>query len=62
MALPDDLPISESLAVFLGVAGFQWLTAGRAGLIDSLLPALIVGAAIFAARRWRERKRREDEN
>lgn len=62
MALPDDLPVSESLAVFFGVAGFQWLTAGRAGLIDSLLPALIVGAAIFFARRWRERKRPDDKS
>lgn len=59
MALPDDLPVSESLAVFFGIAGFQWLSTGRAGLIDSLLPALLVGAAIFIARRWRDRKRRE---
>jgi predicted transporter len=62
MALPDDLPISESLAVFFGVAGFQWLSAGRAELIDSLLPALIVGATLFIARRWRDRKRREDKS
>lgn len=33
MSLPDDLPVSESLAVFLGVTGFQWLTEGRAGLL-----------------------------
>lgn len=62
MALPDDLPISESLAVFFGVAGFQWLSSGRAGLLDALLPALLFGASVFAIRRWRERKRREDES
>ncbi len=62
MSLPDDLPVSESLAVFLGVAGFQWLTAGRAGLVESLLPALLVGIIIFAVRRWRQRKHRPGEH
>lgn len=62
MSLPSDLPVSESLAVFFGVAGFKWLTAGHAGLIDSLIPALLVGAAIFAVRRWRMRRRNEDKS
>ena len=61
MALPDDLPISESLAVFFGVAGFQWLSSGRAGLLDALLPALLFGATLFIIRRWREHKHRDDE-
>ncbi|WP_028994596.1 hypothetical protein [Azonexus hydrophilus] len=62
MALPDDLPISESLAVFFGVAGFQWLVSGQAGLIDAIVPALLFGASVFAIRRWRERNRSEDES
>lgn len=62
MAWSDDLPISESLAVFLGISGFQWLTEGRASVHESLLPALAAGALIYLARRLRERRRQRSKD
>ena len=59
MSLPDDLPVSESLAVFLGVTGFQWLTEGRAGLLLPLSLAAASGIAILAIRRYRMRRKRQ---
>ncbi len=51
MAFADNLPISESLGVFVGVAGFDWLTEGQAEPLKALLSALVVGGVILAARR-----------
>ena len=30
MAFADNLPVSESFGVFVGVAGFDWLADGQA--------------------------------
>lgn len=60
MALPDDLPISQSLAVFFGVSGFEWLTEGRAELFNGLAIALASGIAIFIVRRWRQKRQRSE--
>ena len=51
MAFADNLPISESLSVFVGVAGFDWLTEGQAEPLKALLSALVVGGVILAVRR-----------
>lgn len=51
MAFADNLPISESLGVFVGVAGFDWLTEGQAEPLKALLSALVAGGVILAARR-----------
>lgn len=51
MAFADNLPISESLGVFVGVAGFDWLTEGQAEPLKALLSALAVGGVILAVRR-----------
>lgn len=51
MAFADNLPISESLGVFVGVAGFDWLTEGQAEPLKALLSALVVGGVILAVRR-----------
>lgn len=59
MPLPDDIPVSESLAVFLGVTGFQWLTEGRAGLLLPFFLAALSGCIILAIRRHRKRRDRE---
>jgi hypothetical protein len=48
---PDNLPASETLAVFLGLTGFDWLSEGQADLLSSLVIALIVGLAIHFLRR-----------
>lgn len=52
MAFADNLPISESLGVFVGVAGMDWLADGQAEPLNALLAAVAAGAAIIAARRW----------
>jgi hypothetical protein len=59
MAFADNLPISESLGVFVGVAGLDWLADGQAEPLKALLAAVAVGATIIAARRWM-RSRRKD--
>jgi len=56
MTLPDDLPISQSLAVFFGVSGFEWLTEGRAEFFEALAIAIASGIAIFIIRRWRQKR------
>jgi hypothetical protein len=58
MALADNLPVSESLAVFVGVAGFDWLTDGHAEPLKALLVGLFAGAIIMAAREWRKKRQR----
>ena len=59
MAFADNLPINESLGVFVGVAGLDWLADGHAEPIKPLLAAMAAGAVIFVARYWL-RKRRKD--
>lgn len=55
MAFADNLPISESLGVFVGVAGIDWLTDGQAEPLNAALAAIATGAVILAARRWLKR-------
>lgn len=52
MAFADNLPISESLGVFVGVAGFDWLTDGHAEPLKAAIAALVAGVIILAVRRW----------
>ena len=42
MAFADNLPITESLGVFVGVTGLDWLTEGRAEPLNAALVALAV--------------------
>ncbi|MCK6411834.1 MAG: hypothetical protein L6Q55_05330 [Azonexus sp.] len=58
MAFADNLPISESLGVFVGVAGFDWLTEGQAEPLKALAAALFAGFLIVLLRqRWKKRRR-----
>lgn len=50
MALLDDLPLGESFGVFVGIAGFDWLTEGRAEPLPAVLIAVGAGAMIYLAR------------
>ena len=52
MAFADNLPISESLGVFLGVAGLDWLADGHAEPMKAVVAAIAVGAIIIIAKRW----------
>lgn len=59
MAFADNLPISESLGVFVGVAGLDWLTDGQAEPLNALFAAVAAGAAIVATRHWLKRRRKD---
>ncbi|HRH13564.1 MAG TPA: hypothetical protein PK225_04350 [Azonexus sp.] len=59
MAFADNLPINESLGVFVGVAGMDWLADGRAEPLNALLAAVAAGAAIIVARRWLKSRRKD---
>lgn len=51
MAFADNLPISESLGVFVGVAGFDWLSEGQAEPLKAALAAVTAGVVIAIARK-----------
>jgi hypothetical protein len=51
MAFADNLPLSESVGVFLGVAGLDWLADGHAEPLLAAVIAVAAGVAIVAARR-----------
>jgi hypothetical protein len=59
MAFADNLPLSETLGVFVGVAGLDWLTDGHAEPVNAALIALAAGAVLLAARRWLKTRRKE---
>jgi hypothetical protein len=50
MAFADNLPLSESVGVFLGVAGIDWLADGHAEPLVAAIAAVVAGAVIVAAR------------
>ena len=58
MAFADNLPINESLGVFVGVAGMDWLVDGQAELLRAMLAAIIAGGVIFVVRHWRGKRRK----
>ena len=57
MALMDKLPLSESLGVFIGITGFDWLTEGRAEPLKAGAASIVVGLLIELGRHWMKRKR-----
>lgn len=57
MAFADNLPISESLGVFIGVAGFDWLADGHAEPLKAIAAAVAAGAVIVVTRHWLKRRR-----
>lgn len=50
MAFADNLPVSESIGVFVGVSGFDWLAEGQAEPMKALISAVIAGLIIAIAR------------
>lgn len=57
MAFADNLPVNESLGVFVGVAGFDWLADGQAEPLKAAIAAVAAGAIILAARHWLKKRR-----
>lgn len=50
MAFSDNLPISESLGVFVGITGFDWLAEGQAEPLKAAIAAIAAGGIIAIAR------------
>lgn len=50
MAFVDNLPISESLGVFVGITGYDWLAEGQAEPIKAAIAAIAAGGIIAIAR------------
>ena len=57
MSLGDALPVSESIGVFVGVSGIDWLADGSAEPTKAALIAVAAGAVIFAIRLLLKRHR-----
>lgn len=58
MSFSDNLPISESLGVFVGITGFDWLSEGQAEPLKAAIAAVAAGAIIAVARQWLKKRRR----
>jgi len=59
MAFADNFPVSESIGVFVGVAGFDWLADGQAEPIKAVVAAVAAGAVLMAARHWLKHHRKD---
>ncbi len=58
MSLGDRFPISESLGVFVGVTGFDWLADGHAEPLKGVIVALAAGGILVALRSLLKHRRR----
>ncbi|MDP3538731.1 MAG: hypothetical protein Q8S26_08510 [Azonexus sp.] len=59
MAFADNLPMNESLGVFVGVAGYDWLTEGQAEPLKAAVAAVAACAVILVARHWLKSRRKD---
>ncbi len=57
MSFGDGLPVSESIGVFIGVSGIDWLADGHAEPTKAAIAAIAVGAVIYLVRSLLKRKR-----
>lgn len=56
MAFSDNLPISESVGVFIGITGFDWLSEGQADPLEAAMAAIAAGALIALTRQWLKKR------
>ena len=54
----DNLPISESLGVFVGITGFDWLSEGHAEPVKAAIAAVAAGGIIAIARQLLKQHRK----
>ncbi len=54
--LPKNMPISESVGVFIGITSLEWLSQGYAEPLKALAIALFVGGLLFLYRRRNDAK------
>jgi hypothetical protein len=55
MAFADNFPINESLGVFVGVTGVDWLADGQAEPLKAIAISIAFGIVVLAIRRWSKR-------
>lgn len=55
MAFADHFPINESLGVFVGVTGFDWLADGEAEPLTAIAISISFGLVVLAIRKWTKR-------
>ena len=56
MALMDHVPVHETLGVFVGLSGYDWLSEGRTDALHAAMVSLAAGAIISVVR-YQRRKR-----
>lgn len=59
MSFGQHLPVSETLGVFVGVAGFDWLTEGQAEPLKAIAAAIAAGALLSIARHLLEKHHKD---
>ena len=57
MSFGESFPFSESLGVFFGVSGFEWLADGQAEPLKAVVIALAAGGILKIARQSFKRHR-----
>ncbi len=58
MAFADNLPISESIGVFVGISGFDLLTEGQAEPLKAAVAAVAAGVIIAIVRQVALKRRK----
>ena len=55
MAFADNFPINESLGIFVGVTGVDWLADGQAEPLKAIAISIAFGLVVLAIRKWTKR-------
>ena len=59
MAFADNFPIIESLGVFVGVTGVDWLADGQAEPLKAIAISIVFGVVVLAIRKWSKRSTKD---
>ncbi|MDD2743339.1 MAG: hypothetical protein PHV02_13810 [Rhodocyclaceae bacterium] len=59
MAFADNFPINESLGVFLGVTGVDWLADGQAEPLKAIAISVTFGIVVLLLRKWSKRSNKD---
>jgi len=59
MAFADNFPINESLGVFLGVTGVDWLADGQAEPLKAIAIAVAFGVVVLILRKLSKRSTKD---
>jgi hypothetical protein len=59
MAFADNFPINESLGVFVGVTGVDWLADGQAEPLKAIAISIAFGIVVLVIRKLRNRSAKD---